>query len=679
MGKKMKNPFDIDALKANPMEYVQTLSAKKVEQLIGYLDEQYYNNVEIVSDSVYDDIRERFLSDNPDSKIKGKIGAPPVSDGKVKLKYWMGSMDKVKGPVTKAALEVYLDKHNDQDRDELMEKWETLSEKKKEKYQAMADNYNLTDSAKVDSTLKGWSAKNPGQCLVSDKLDGLSCLYDNGSLYTRGEGDTGRDVSHLSEYLGLPKQKVVVRGEIVISRENFKKFPDEKKPRTMVGGVVNSKHPNKTKAKHLEFVAYELLEPRVKPSDQMKELSKLGFKTVYHRVLNSINAEVLTAFLTKRGKKSDYQIDGIIVTQDASNAVNASGNPKYAFAYKQPSGGVVTEVLDIEWNPSRHGVLVPRVCVELVVLDGSDVVHATGKNAKFILDNKIGPGAKVKIAMGGDVIPDIIGVLKTAKVELPDLECHWNETKVNLILDDASDNVEVLKRQLIHFVKKMNIEFMGKGMIDKIVDGGYDTIEDIVCLTEADFLTLPGVQKKMATKLANSLQSALKKTTLCQWMVASNKFGSGLGDKKLKAILEKYPDIWESKADRATMVAQINKIDGFQTKTSEKFADNLKSFQEFWTQIKGKVPMPLSITPPSKTVTAVKSHPEITNKTFLFTGFRDQELQNLIESYGGLMTDGMKFDVLICQNKSSASRKTEKAKDKGLPIFDKSEFKNKFF
>ena len=119
---------------------------------------------------------------------------------------------------------------------------------------------------------------------MSCKLDGVSGLYstenEEEKLYTRGNGLVGQDVSNLIKYLNLPKEKdIVVRGEFIISKKVYsKKYPD-KNARTIVSGIINSKKQVVSKYKDIDFVAYELIKPELKPSEQLKYLES-KFNTV---------------------------------------------------------------------------------------------------------------------------------------------------------------------------------------------------------------------------------------------------------------------------------------------------------------------------------------------------------------------------------------------------------------
>ena len=153
----------------------------------------------------------------------------------------------------------------------------------------------------------------------------------------------------------------------------------------------------------------------------------------------------------KRKVNGEYDIDGLIITDNGKHKRNTSGNPKYSFAFKNllEDQIVETEVIDVEWNISKDGLIKPRVNVKSVVIDGVSVNYVTGHNAKNINDNGIGKGAKIKLTRAGEVIPYILEVIKKVKPSEPNVKFKWNSSKVDYIIDEKN-NKEVNKKLLIN-------------------------------------------------------------------------------------------------------------------------------------------------------------------------------------------------------------------------------------
>ena len=186
-----------------------------------------------------------------------------------------------------------------------------------------------------------WLKKHSGPYKIEDKEDGVSGLVifnkDKVRLYTRGDGTYGVEKVNIIKCLNLPKLKenISIRGEIIMSKKNFERFSEDyKNPRNLVSGLVNSKTLKKDIAKYLDFIAYEVIEPR--ELNNTAKLQELGFKTPNYTITDSISMEYLDKMLDKFKEESPYEIDGIIIT-DLSNLhpVNQKGNPDYAFAFKK--------------------------------------------------------------------------------------------------------------------------------------------------------------------------------------------------------------------------------------------------------------------------------------------------------------------------------------------------------
>ena len=150
---------------------------------------------------------------------------------------------------------------------------------------------------------------------------------------------------------------------------------------------------------------------------------------------------------------------------------DVDGNPKYSFAFKMDLDFMITEVINVEWNASKHGKLKPIVRIKKVNLCGTENEAATGNNATFIVDNKIGPGAVVKIIKGGEIIPKIEEVIKPSeqKGQLPDnIEYEWNDSHKEIILKDKEENDEVKIKKITIFFKTVGIEGIGPGTYKKL-------------------------------------------------------------------------------------------------------------------------------------------------------------------------------------------------------------------
>jgi len=285
-----EHPFVKDLVKdfkKNGIGVLHNLNEQQLTHILSQANILYRNMQPIMTDNEYDIIQDYIAEKYPHNKTIWDIGAP-VERGKATLPYQMWSMDKIK-PDSNAVV--------------------------------------------------NWCAKYSGPYVLSCKLDGVSGLYTSEGplpkLYTRGDGKIGQDVSHLIPYLKLPKTKgTVIRGEFIIPKAVFEaKYKGAfANPRNLVSGIINHKHIDE-KIKDVDFVAYEVIKPVLKPSDQMAYLRVSNVKVVLNALEPKISNEMLSSILVDWRTNYDYEIDGVIVCDDKIYD-RKSGNPDHAFAFK---------------------------------------------------------------------------------------------------------------------------------------------------------------------------------------------------------------------------------------------------------------------------------------------------------------------------------------------------------
>ncbi|AYV85071.1 MAG: NAD-dependent DNA ligase [Satyrvirus sp.] len=624
-------------------QVLPNFSADDLERAIVVSADSYYNTgISLISDKQYDILVERLKQLDPKSAILQKTGVP-VKGKKVKLPVWMGSMDKIKAE------------------EKLVDKW-------KKSYK--------------------------GPYVASDKLDGISCLLtvvnEEINLFTRGDGSYGQQISHLADLINMPisklllstskQSKIYIRGELIMAKSKFEKYSKiMSNARNMVAGIVNSKKEsvNEKHAHDVDFIAYELIEPNGKPSKQMDLLEKLGMNIVYYDIYKTIDLVILDGILQKRKKKSIYEIDGIIVTDDSSHPKIMSGNPPYSFAYKGLTETANTKVISVEWRPSKDGILVPRIHFEKVRLSQADLEYTTGFNAKYIHDNKIGPGAVITVIRSGDVIPYIMDVVKPAqKPSFPDnFDYNWDDNHVNIILKHASSNEDVVIRRLTKFLRNIGVDNMSEGIVTRLVKAGYDSIPKIVSLTVDDFLKLDGFKDTLANKLYNNIKTSLNNLDILTLMVASNIFGRGFGERKIKKILDNYPTIADnySKKTHNSWKNNILSLEGFDEITTTNFLNALPEFQEFYKNI-SKI---IHVKPYTK---KIKKKGIFQGQVVVFTGFRNDSWKKFIEEEGGRVGSSVSSNttLLLYNDGEEDSSKYKHAKELEIKTMPKSEFSKKF-
>lgn len=627
-------------------DYLNSQSEIDLINMIALCNNYYFNRgISLVSDELYDVLTEYSKEKYPKKKKETSVGAKVPENKKVKLPYMMASMNKIK--------------------------------------------------PEMNALLK-WKETYSGPYVITCKLDGVSALYDGvqHKLFTRGNGIEGQDISHLLPHLGMDNLETdcVFRGELILKKKIFKeKYSGVyANARNMVAGLVNKKvnasdNVLKEMLEDIDFVVYELVEPNFAPCVQYEVISKFPeIKQVYNMELEIITNEILTTILLEIRELYDYETDGIVITNDeAYDRYEELKNPDHAFAFKmalteQSSEATVTDVL---WTPSKDGYMKPRVKISPVQLCGVTIEYATGFNAKYICDNKIGVGTVIEIIRSGEVIPYINKIIKpsaTPKMPEPMSNYEWNDTNVDLILKEElkGENKDVMERQIVGFFKKINVDELRNGNVRKILNyDGNASIESVCNMTKEDFKKIPGFQEKMASKVKDSINDRLHRESLSNIMAASNVFGRGFSEKRMKTIMETEPDILISTHSKDEKIQLVSNVNGISIKMATQFVENIDKFITFMKKINMAAKL-LSTVKKADTDVEVETE-ELIGKSYVLTGFRDEELQKYITKNGGKVVTTLTKNttaLIVKDTDYKANTKTTQAEKKNIPIITMEEF-----
>ena len=625
-------------------KFIDTQPLNILIEVAKYAAEQYYNGEGVISDKLYDDLFDEIKKRDPNNDFLKKVGFEITGKNKVELPFYMGSMDKIK-----------------------------ISE---------------------SDRLSKWQKKfNKHDYVIMDKLDGISGLFvlKNGvkKLYTRGNGTIGQDITHLINTIPSFKfsvsTNIVLRGELIISKKKWQKYTTQfSNARNMVSGLVNSKKINTDIMKDIDFVIYEIMEPRMRQSEQLKFLAKNKMTHVYYETLDKsdLDFEMLDEILLDRRESSEYEIDGIIIMDDSLHDYNTDGNPDFAFAFKDASEKQTADVVvkDVEWNVSKDGYLKPKLILEPTKLSGVVISNATAFNAKYIVDNKIGPSSVVKIIRSGDVIPHVLEVIKTAKVKMPSVEYKWNETNVDLIATGSKSDEQIIK-ELTFFAEKMDIMNLSEGIITNFVENDIDDIFKIINVSKNTLAELPSFKDKMVNKIHENIQTAIEKATLIQFMNATNIFGHNFGHKRLEKIFIKYGNNFIKYMKDHTkdeIYNDVIKIDGFDDITASQFSNLIHEFIKVFEKIPNSYQKTILKNSESQVVSE-----KFKGKKFVFSGFRNKEWEDYITENGGELVSSVSKNTsyLVTTKKDydeGSTSKVIKAKEVGVQIVIKEEFEKKF-
>lgn len=642
----------IEKLEKDPHSEGLKLSVDELEKLLIKAIDAYYNTDKpLFSDTVYDILETILREKKPNSVIFSKVGAPVNPEDAVKLEYYLGSMDKVKPG---------------------------------------------------EKSLSRWLSKYLGNKIISEKLDGLSSLLVINtekltmSLFKHGDGNYGQDISNLLKYISIgkinksrlidiikstSKKQIALRGEIIIRKETYEEKYNKKYPkaRSLISGIVNSKSYDTNIVKDMEIVFYELIYPGPKKyNDQFEMINDLGFNIVKYQCLDKIIEKDLPTILINFKKDSKYEIDGIILADNTKSYDRPKkDNPEYAVAFKMAlSEQIATTTIEyVEYNISKHGVLNPRIKYKPVVIGGDTHQYTTGFDAKYILDNKLGPGAEIKIIKSGDVIPYIYEIIKHSnKAQMPDetIGWHWNESGIDAVLNDIEGNEDVRSRRIINFFSVMGIKGVGPGNVDRLVSAGYEDIKSILELTPDVIATIEGFKLKSATNVYNNIHTIINKPQpLEKVMTASNIFGSGLGERKIKLVLDAVPDFYNKYTKGKITKDMIMAIEGYSDKTTSMFLEGMPKFVE-WLTVHDMIKIESSDMKKSDLPKGNKFNGAV----IVFTGIRDIDLEKLIESQGGKIGSSIssKTTLLVAKDPNESSSKIQKAHELNIPIIEYEKF-----
>jgi DNA ligase (NAD+) len=633
---------------SSPIIWAESQSIDSILTMLKYLSDNYYNTEKaLVDDWVFDSLVDYFNqhSDSPYEYIGAKID----DKNKTKLPCHMGSMDKTK-------------------------------------------------------TLEGltkWLWKQPNlvnEFIISPKIDGTSALIEfmvdsnKINVYTRGDGTEGKLINFLSDRflpqniqnniktffdkMNSPVKRFMCRGEMIISNTNFSQFSEVfKSPRSMVNGLTNKKSENETHIDALEFKLFEIIEPALCPYEQFSVANDLGFNVVDFKKLSreniesdltqSLNDTKISEILNDYRNTYEYDIDGIIISSNMKYSLPESGNPDYSIAFKINQAGKQTIVRDIEWNVSKHGLLIPTIVFEPIVLGKSKVSRCTGFNGSFIFNNSLGCNSEIRVVLSGEVIPYVCEIISKSSVpKMPSIPYKWNESKVQCEI--VGDNPEFEIQRIVNFIKTIKIDNLAEGMVKHLYLNGFTSLDKILLITKADLLKLDRIEEKMANKIIGSINDKIKSPIdLSKIMDGSISFGHGFGEKRCKQIVDKFSDFLEKSPSHEEIVL----LPGWSDKSANKFMEGLPILKQFLEN------NPYLII---KKSAIVQSNLNISK--VCITGKRFPEIikflnENNVEISSNVTGD---IDLLLCENKNSGSSKIKQADKKGKEILSSSEFIDKY-
>ena len=543
------------------------------------------------------------------------------------------------------------------------------------------------------------------------KIDGFKIVltYENGILKTaatRGDGVTGEDVTQnikTVESIPLKLEKpinIVVEGEIWMSKKEFERLNKEQEkknmppfanPRNAAAGSIRQLDPSVAASRKLDSYIYDIGFSSSFPETQIKELEllkDLGFKVNKNYKLCKNIEEVIAYWKEwqKKKDKEDYWIDGVAVKlnrRDWQERLGYTGKaPRFAIAFKFPAEQATTVVEDIVTQVGRTGALTPVAHLTPVLVAGSVVSRATLHNYSEIKRLGLKIGDTVIIQKAGDVIPEVVRVLKEMRTgkekefkmpkTCPVCGGKLAQEKDSPIIRCANKNCSVRHRRALYYFaskKAMNIEGLGPKIIDALLDNNLiQDAADIYDLKEGDLESLERFGEKSAKNIVNSVNDK-KETTLPRFLTALGIFHVG---EETAELLAKEVKSVEVLSDMSA--EELQKIDGIGPKVAESifywFKD--KSNRELFERLLKRIKIIL----PGKSPFLENS--KIKGKTFVLTGTMESvsrdKAKEEIKLRGGHLSESVSKNTGFVVAGAEPGSKYDKAKKLGVKIIDEKEF-----
>ena len=583
--------------------------------------------------------------------------------------------------------------------------YEVVSELPKERHESPMLSL---DKTKEVEELKNFVGDQ--KVLISWKMDGLTVVltYRDGKLYkavTRGNGEVGEVITNNAKvFKNVPVQiayqgELILRGEAVIGYKDFEKINQEiedvdaryKNPRNLCSGSVRQLNNQITAKRNVMFYAFTLVQAdgvdfQNSRACQMEWLKSQGFTTVEYYMVTRDTVEDEVAKFSSKISENDFQSDGLVLTYDDIAYGRSLGRtakfPRDSFAFKWQDEIRETVLREIEWSPSRTGLINPVAIFDPVELEGTTVSRASVHNISIMEELELGIGDKIEVYKANMIIPQIAENLTRSGVK--DIPCKCpvcqGETKIRQVGNAKAlycMNPECQAKHVKSFAlfvsrDALNIEGLSEATLEKFISRGYiHTFADIFHLDQykEKIQKMEGFGEKSYKKLTESIEKA-RTTTLPRVIYSLGIAGIGLANAKVICRELKY----DVESLLKVSEEELNEIQGVGEVLAKAFvgyfadAKHVENFRRLLNEL----------TIPEETVTKQQIFEGV---NFVITGsvkhFANRgEVKELIESLGGKVTGSVtsKTNYLINNDVTSTSSKNKKANELGIPIISEETF-----
>lgn len=584
--------------------------------------------------------------------------------------------------------------------------YEVLSELPKERHERPMLSLDKTkDIDRLKEFLGGQKA------MISWKLDGLTVVltYREGTLakaVTRGNGEVGEVITNNARVfqnlpLHIPYQgELVLRGEAVISYRDFEKINEEigdadakyKNPRNLCSGSVRQLNNEITAKRNVRFYAFTL----VSAADvefynsrlyQMQWLKEQGFDVVEHHPVTRETVEDEVAWFAGQIEKNEVPSDGLVLVYDDIAYGQSLGTtakfPRDSFAFKWADEIRETTLLEIEWSPSRTGLINPVAIFEPVELEGTTVSRASVHNISIMEELELGIGDQITVYKANMIIPQIAENLTRSGVRDIPKTCPVcggatrismdNETKTLYCTNPKCQAKHVKSFTLFVSRDAMNIEGLSEATLEKFIINGY--IKDLTDLFhldryEEEIKNMEGFGEKSYVNLQNSIEKA-RTTTLPRLVYSLGIPNIGIANAKVicRELGNDPQRVLNATAEELAEISGVGEV--IAKAYVDYFADS--EHRDVFERLLKEVEI-------SKEEQSADSE-KFAGVNFVITGSVEHfanraEVKEEIEKRGGKVTGSVtsKTNYLINNDVNSTSSKNKKARELGVPIISEEEF-----
>lgn len=546
--------------------------------------------------------------------------------------------------------------------------------------------------------------------LLSWKLDGLTIVltYGDGKLQkavTRGNGVVGEVITNNARvFKNIPLQisfkgDLVLRGEAIITYSDFKKINEEiedvdakyKNPRNLCSGSVRQLNNEITARRNVHFYAFSLVRAqgvdfRNSREKQFLWLKEQGFDVVEYRMVTRDTLDEAMEYFSGQVVKNDFPSDGLVALYDDIAYGDSLGTtakfPRNSYAFKWKDEVRETTLKEIEWSPSRTGLINPVAIFEPVELEGTTVSRASVHNISIMKELQLGIGDKIQVYKANMIIPQIAeNLTRSGNLEIPDT-CPVCGKEARVLKTNEVESLYCMNpdcqakkiKSFTLFVSRdaMNIDGLSEATLEKFILKGF--IKDFGDIFEIgryreEIVNMDGFGEKSFDNLMTSLERA-KHTTLPRLLYSLGIANIGLANAK---VICKEFDYDLEKMIHATG-EEISSIEGIGPVIAQSytayFADeeNMRKLRHLLSHLE---------------LEAVKQENRLTleGKQFVITGSVEHfanraQLKEYIEQRGGKVTGSVtsKTDYLINNDVTSNSSKNKKARELEIPILSEEDF-----